>query len=370
MSDIKVPFIDLKQRFQEEKKELMPIIEKVLSKGSLVLTPELEKFEKKMSKFTGAKYCIGLNSGTDALMMGLMCAGIKPGDEVITSPISFIATVGAIAHLGAKPVFVDTGYDLNINEKNIEQAITKKTKAIVPVHWAGRVANMNAIMEIATKNNVIVVEDSAQSMGSYYNNKHGGTFGHSGCISFHPLKNLNALGDSGMLLTSDLDVYKKVKLFRNHGLESRDDCIEFGINSRLDVLNAEVLSYRLDKLHNIVIKRRENINLYRKLITAKEVFIPEDKVEQSTSYVMCLALCEKRDKLKDFLHNRGIETLVYYGKPLHLQKATSKFGYKSGDLPVSEKQAQNVLALPHHQYITVSDIEYVTDSINYFYKNL
>ena len=368
MTQKKISFVDLKQRFQEEKKDLMQIIENVLTNASLVLTPELEKFEKNISKYTGSKYCIGLNSGTDALMMGLMCAGLKPGDEVITSPISFVATTGAIAHLGAKPVFVDTSNDLNIDEDKIEAAITKKTKVIVPVHWAGRVANMPKIMEIALRYNLKVVEDSAQSMGSYYDNKHGGTFGHSGCISFHPLKNLNALGDGGMLLTDDIEVYNKVNLFRNHGLESRDNCLEYGLNSRLDVLNAEVLNYRLEKLNEITLVRRKNVNLYKELITAKEVFIPIDSSKQNTSYVMCLALCEKRDELKNFLNEKGIETLIYYATPLHLHKAATKFGYKKGDFPEAEKQANHVLALPHHQHLTDEEIEYVAKSVNDFYK--
>ena len=170
----------------KKKKRIITNYRKSSSSGNLVLTPELDRFEDKICKFTGAKYSIGLNSGTDALMMGLMCAGIKPGDEIITSPISFIATIGAIAHVGAKPVFIDTGNDLNIDETKIESAITKKTKAIVPVHWAGRVANMPKIMEIAKNNNLKIIEDSAQSMGSYFNGKHGGTFGVSGSISFHP----------------------------------------------------------------------------------------------------------------------------------------------------------------------------------------
>jgi len=365
---MKISFVDLKQRFKEEKDDLMKIIENVLSQGNLVLTPELENFEKKISKFTGARYCLGLNSGTDALLMGLMCAGIKPGDEVITSPISFVATAGTIAHLGAKPIFVDTGIDMNIDENKIEESISEKTKAIMPVHWAGRVANMPKILEIAKQYKLKVIEDSAQSMGSYFNNKHGGTFGHSGSISFHPLKNLNALGDGGMILTNDIEVFKKVKSFRNHGLESRDNCIEFGMNSRLDVLNAEVLSYRLDKLNDVILKRKKNVDLYRSLITSNKIYIPEDRMEQKTSYVMCLALCKDRDKLKNFLSEKGIETLVYYATPLHLHKAAKKFNYKIGDFPIAEQQANEVLALPHHQYITEEQIEYVAKSINEFYK--
>ena len=368
MAEIIIPFVDLKQRFVDEKEELMSTIEKVLSSGNLVLTAELENFEKNVSEYTGAKYCLGLNSGTDALMMALMCAGIKKGDEVITTPISFVATVGAIAHVGAKPVFVDTGTDMNIDEEKIEAAITSNTKAIVPVHWAGRVANMPRILEIAKQNNLTVIEDSAQAMGSFYNNQHGGTFGLAGVISFHPLKNLNALGDGGMLITNSLEVYDRVKRYRNHGLEGRDNCVEYGVNSRLDILHSEVLKYRLKKINDIVKKRQRNIDIYRKLIKDPQVNIPIDSVHQKTSYVMFLVLCESRDELKEFLLNKGIETLIYYSTPLHLHKAAAKYNYKKGNFPISEKQAEQVLAFPHHQYLSINQIEYVAQSVNEFYN--
>ena len=231
---MKVELIDLKQRFKHEEKTIMKIVHKVLSKGNLILTKEVQNFEKSVCKYTNTKYCLGLNSGTDALMMSLWSSGIKKGDEVITSPISFIATANAIVHVGAKPVFVDVGEDLNINPKLIENAITKKTKAIIPVHWTGRVCQMDKIMKIANKYGLIVIEDAAQATGAYYK-KHAGTFGKISAFSTHPLKNLNALGDGGFVITNEKRLYDKIKLYRSHGLEGRDDAKIIGVNSRLDL---------------------------------------------------------------------------------------------------------------------------------------
>ena len=364
---MKIELIDLKKRFQEEKIEIMKCINKVLKKGNLILTEEVNNFEKSICDYTGAKYCLGLNSGTDALMMSLWANGIGRGDEVITTPISFIASIGAIVHVGAKPVFVDVGDDLNINPNLIENAITNRTKAIMPVHWTGRMCDMDKIIKISNKYNLTIVEDAAQSMGAYYKNKHGGTFGKVAAFSAHPLKNLNAIGDSGFIITNNKKIYNKVKLYRNHGLEGRDNVAIFGVNSRLDSINAEILSYRLKRLNSIIKRRIKNINLYRKFIKTNKVILPKDEKREKNSYVMFINICEKRDKLQSYLKSKGIQSLIYYGTPLHLHKASKKLGYKKGDFPNAERICSKVLALPHHQHLKKKEIEYVSESINKFY---
>ena len=364
----KIEIIDLKKRFQDEKHEIMKCVNRVLKKGNLVLTPELNNFENSICKFTGSKYCLGVNSGTDALMMSLWSSGISRGDEVITSPISFIASASSIIHIGATPVFVDVDDDLNMNPDLIEQSITKKTKAIMPVHWTGRVCKMDKILKIARKHNLIVIEDAAQSIGALYKKKHAGTFGKVSAFSTHPLKNLNALGDGGFVVTNEKRLYDKIKLYRNHGLKGRDNVEIIGVNSRLDSLHAEVLNFRLKRLKNIISKRQKNINLYRKLINSNKIRVIEDKKIEHNAYVMFIALCEKRDELQKYLSKFNIQSLVYYKTPLHLHKATRFLGYAKGDFPNAEKLAKKVLSFPHHQYLKKKEVEFVSKKINDFYK--
>jgi len=367
MSEVKVPFIDLKQRYEEEKTELLDCVERVVSQGHFVLTQEVNEFEEQAAKYVGVKHIVGLNSGTDALMMALWAYGIGRGDEVITTPVSFVATTGSIAHVGATPVYVDVREDQNIDVTRIESAITPRTKAIMPVHWIGRIADMNAIMDIASKHKLFVIEDAAQTMGAYFHGKHGGSQGHASAFSAHPLKNLNALGDGGFLGTNDDEVTRKVRLYRTHGLEARDSCVMYGVNSRLDSLNAEVLKFRLGRLKSVVDRRRRNVEIYRKLIKQGPIYIPPEKPHEHNSYVMFITQADNRDQLKEFLAGRGIESLVYYGTALHLHKAAAKLGYKKGDFPVAEKQCDRVLALPHHQHLTEDQIAYVAETVNKFY---
>ena len=363
-----IEIIDLKKRFQEERHEILKCINRVLKRGNFILTPEVQSFEQSVCKFTGSKYCLGVNSGTDALMMSLWSSGISRGDEVITSPISFIASVNSIIHIGARPVFVDVDDDLNINPDLIESVISKKTKAIMQVHWTGRVCKMDKILKIAKKYNLIVIEDAAQSMGAYYKRRHAGTFGKISAFSTHPLKNLNSLGDGGFIITNEKKLYDKIKLYRNHGLKGRDNVEIIGVNSRLDSLHAEVLNFRLKRLKKIISRRLKNINLYRKLIASKKVNITKDEKNENNAYVMFITLCEERDKLQKYLNKFNIQSLVYYKTPLHLHTATKFLGYKKGSFPNAEKCAQKVLSFPHHQYLKRKEIEFVAKKINNFYS--
>ena len=365
---MKVEFIDLKKRYKEEKSEILNCVKRVLTKGNFILTKEVESFEKLICKYTGSKYCLGVNSGTDGLMMSLWAMGIKKGDEVITSPISFIASASSIIHIGAKPVFVDVDEDLNINTDLIERAITKKTKAIMPVHWTGRICNMRKILNIAKKRNIDVLEDAAQAMGSYYMKKHAGTFGKISAFSTHPLKNLNSVGDGGFIITDNKKLHDKIKLYRNHGLKGRDNVEIIGVNSRLDSLHAEILSFRLKRLKSIIKRRQKNIDIYRQYIETDNVKIIDDEKFQYNSYVMFITLCKNRDQLQKYLKKFNIQSLIYYGTPLHLHKATKYLGYKQGDFPNAEQFAKQVLSFPFNQHLKEKEIKFVCKKINDFYK--
>ncbi len=365
---MKVEILDLKERYKEEEKEILGCIKRVLKKGNLILTSEVEFFEKSVARYTGSKYCLGVNSGTDALMLGLWSSGIKKGDEVITSPISFIATSNSISHIGAVPVFVDIDEDLNINPDLIEKAITKKTKAIMPVHWTGRVCKMDKIMKIAKKYNLIVIEDAAQAMGAYYKRKHAGTFGKISAFSAHPFKNLNAVGDAGFITTNEKKLFEKIKIYRNHGLKGRDNVEMVGVNSRLDSLHAEVLNFRLKRLKNIISRKRQNIDYYKKYIKTDKVKIIPETINEKSSHSMFVTLCDNRDRLKDYLEKFKIQSRIYYKTPLHLYKATKFLNYKKGDLPKAESFSKRFLSLPYHQHLNQSQIRFVSNKINDFYK--
>ncbi|MEE2821234.1 MAG: DegT/DnrJ/EryC1/StrS family aminotransferase [Pseudomonadota bacterium] len=364
---MQVEFIDLKKRFSEEKTELLKCIETVLEKGSFVLTKELEEFETAVSSYVGVKHALGVNSGTDALMMSLWALEIGRGDEVITSPISFVATAGAIAHVGAIPRFVDIGDDYNIDPHLIEDAVTERTRALMPVHWGGRLAKMHELMRVAEHHELPVIEDAAQAMGSFLGDRHAGSFGKLAAFSGHPLKNLNALGDAGFICTDDSNLYERLSIYRNHGLESRDSCIFFGVNSRLDSLHAKVLQFRLGRLQQLIDKRNENIRLYKELLKGLPVTFPVSAPDARTSSTMFLVRVAERDRLQSHLAASGIQSMIYYGTPLHLHKALAPFGYRRGMYPNAEQHCESVLALPHHQHLTVDQINYVGEVIQKFY---
>jgi len=254
-----------------------------------------------------------------------------------------------------------------LDPQKIEAAITPRTKAIMPVHWTGRVADMDPIQEIAARHGLKVVEDAAQGMGASYRGRRAGSFGHFAGFSCHPLKNFNALGDGGFLVTHDDELALFCRRYRNHGLMDRETCLFFGVNSRLDSLHAKVLTFRLTRLESIINRRLANVQLYQQLIRAPEVTVPSFGSHEVSSHSMFIVRAERRTELKDYLLRAGIESIVTYGTPLHLQPATAKLGYVRGDFPVAESQADRVLVLPHHQYLTEAQITYVANTVNRFY---
>jgi len=365
---MRVPYVDFPLQYMEEKENLQAIVERVFSNGVFVGGGDVDELEDKLCNYTSAAHAVALNSGTDALILCLRVAGIGSGDEVITAPNSFIASVSAIVQSGATPVFADVLDDQNIDPAAIERAITNRTKAILPVHLTGRIADMNPIMELAKRHGLIVIEDAAQAFGSRYDGNMSGTIGHFGCISAHPLKNLNAAGDAGFVLTDDDKAAERLRRIRSHGLVDRDTSLEFGTVSRMDTLQAAVLAYRMGKLDDIIEKRRKNVSLYRSLLDPRFVFWPPCRDIEFNTFHTFVIQVDKRDSLKDFLQEKGVASAIHYPVPIHLQPAARDLGFGPGSFPVTEHQAGRILSLPVHQFLKDGQIRYVAETINKFYE--
>ena len=360
----KIPYVNLVAQWQDEKEDLLPIIEEILASGQYISTSIVDEFELKAAKICNTKYCVALNSGTDALVFGLAALGIKRGDEVITPPNSFVASTSAITHLGAKPVFVDVLPDQNIDPSKIEAAITENTKAIMPVHLTGRMARMDEIKVIADKYNIPIIEDSAQSIGSKYLDIPSGKWGRIGCFSAHPLKNLNACGDAGFLVTDDEEIANKIRILRTHGMIDRNTVKHFGYVSRMDSIQAAILNYRINKLSLVSDKRRKNAEIYYNLLDRNKIFMPEQRPEEFNTFHTFVIQVENRDLLKEKLAEVGIETGIHYPIPIHLQPASINLGYKKGDFEITENQASRILTLPVNQYLTNNEISEVANQVN------
>ena len=369
MSSKKIPYVNLSLQWKHEKSNLLKVIDKALATGNWAGGESVEIFEKKIAKLCKTKYAVALNSGTDALTIGLHLLGVKRGDEVITVPNSFIASTAVIVHLGARPVFVDVLKDQNINPDLIEKVITKKTKAILPVHLTGRPVEMDKIIKISKKYNIPIIEDAAQSIGSLYKNKPTGSFGKIGCFSAHPLKNLNAIGDSGYLTTNDGKIYIKTKDLINHGMTNNRNMIKnFGYVSRMDNLQAAVLNYRLDKLREIIKLRRKNAEFYIQNLDNSKITVIKEKLYQFNTYHTFVIQVKNRKKLVSYLSRKGINTAVHYPIPIHLQPAAKFLGYKKGSFPIVEKQANEILTLPIHQNLKRKDLIRIIKTVNNFFN--
>lgn len=359
-----IPMIDLKKQFLEIKDEVLGTLTEILESSQYILGPKVLEFEKKVASYHNVPEAIAVASGTDALHLALQALGIREGDEVITSPFTFFATAEAILYTGAVPVFVDIEEDtMNIDPALIEARITKKTKAILPVHIFGHAADMPKIAEIAARHNLRIIEDCAQSFGAAIGGKKTGSFGDAGCFSFYPSKNLGAFGDGGMLLVKDAAIAATVRKLRNHGSGGAYRHESVGFNSRLDEIQAGILLVKLKRIETYNGRRRENAAQYSQLISDR-VEKPFEREGYSHVYHQYTIRSSGRDDIQKCLKDKGVSSVVYYPIPLHLQEAVSFLGYRQGDFPVTEKAASRVLSLPMYPELDRASIEKIADIIN------
>ncbi len=366
---MKVPYVNLPAQHAPIKEQLLSAVARVIDHGKFILGPEVDEFEERFAQMTGVAYAVGVNSGTDALILALHALGIGPGDEVITVPNSFVASAGCIAMAGAKPVFVDAQDDLNIDPDLIEGAITSRTKAILPVHLTGRSCDMAPVMKVAQAHGLHVIEDCAQAVGAEYRGQQVGSFGSVGCFSLHPLKTLNACGDGGVLTTNDPQLYQSFKELRNIGLKNRDECVAWSNNSRLDTMQAAILLVKMEYVDEWTEQRRSNARSYQRLLAGSpSIVAPQDQEYERSVYHTFVIQAHHRDDLKSYLADQEISTAIHYPIPIHLQEAAQSLGYGPGSFPVTESQASRILSLPIYPELTEEQIEYVVDRIRNFYE--
>lgn len=367
----KVPFVDFPTHYHSLEREILDKVKEVFSGGDYILRDQLRQFENDIASFLGVKYAVGLNSGTDALHLSLLAAGIGPGDEVITVAHSFVATVAAIVHCGATPILVDVGEDFNMDMEQVEPAISSQARAIIPVHLNGHLCDMEKTMKIAAKHNLMVIEDAAQALGASFDGKKAGSFGLTGCFSFYPAKILGGAGDGGMVVTYDEEIAQKIRLLRDHGQQrTTGDILYFGFNSRLDNLQAAILDTKLKHLSQWIERRRELANLYHQGLSGlPQLRLPPPPDNEGryfdvfTNYVV---RAQKRDELVVHLKRSGIEVLVSWPKPMHHHQA---LGLGHFHLPETERVSKEVVSLPLNTEISNEQVEYVIESIKAFYES-
>jgi dTDP-4-amino-4,6-dideoxygalactose transaminase len=366
---MQIPLLDLKAQYANIKDEVIQAISDVCDNQAFALGPAVAEFEEKVAVYCNSKYAIGVSSGTDALLVSLMALDIEPGDEVITTPFTFFATAGSIVRLGAKPVFVDVDQEsFNIDPSAIEQKITDRTRAIIPVHLFGQIAQMKAITEIAKRHNLAVIEDAAQAIGASQNGIKAGNFGDCGCFSFYPTKNLGGFGDGGLVTTNREDIAQKIKALRDHGQNPRYFYKIIGGNFRLDGIQGAVLNVKLRYLDRWNEKRKQNAALYDSLLGDSPVKTPIISADNASIYHQYTITTPERDKLQQFLAENNIGSAIFYPKPLHLQDCFSDLGYRPGDLPIAEQLCKEVLSLPIYSELATDQIEYVAKTVRKYYK--
>ena len=366
---MKIQMVDLTRQYQELKSEIDDSIHRVLESGQFILGPDVKELERELAAYVGVKHAIACGNGTDALQISLMALGVGLGDEVITTPFTFVATAEVAALLGAKTVFADIRENsFNIDPKDVERKITKSTKAIVPVHLYGLPADMEELLKISESKGIPIVEDAAQAFGAEYRGKKVCSFGKIGCVSFFPSKNLGAYGDGGMVFTDDDALASKIRAIASHGSEKKYYHDYIGVNSRLDSIQAAILRVKFKHLDRYNELRSKFAGMYTERLRGA-VVTPKTFPDRKHIFHQYTIRTGQRDKLFDYLKELGIPSAIYYPVPLHLQKAYQYAGYKKGDFPVSEKLSQEVLSLPMHPHLKEEEVEFITMSTkNYFGK--
>lgn len=368
-----VPLLDLKAQYVTIREEIRAAVERVLESQQFILGSEVEALEHEIASYSECRYGIGVSSGTDALLVALMAIDIHPGDEVITSPYTFFASVGSIARLGARPVFVDIDpLTYNLDPTRIEAVITPRTRAIIPIHLFGQMADMDPILEIAARRNLFLIEDTAQAIGAEYKGKRAGSLGHCGCFSFFPSKNLGGYGDGGMVTTNDAQLAQRVRQLRSHGEQARYEHTRVGGNFRLDALQAAVLRVKLRHVDAWTAARQRNADTYRRLFASQKlggISLPVEAPQRRHVYHQFVVQSTHRDALLATLQRQGIGTAIYYPTPLHLQPCFASLHYQRGAFPHSEYAARHSLALPIYPELTPAMQEEVVQAIAAFHRN-
>ena len=363
-----IPVLDLKTQYQALETEIDVAIKRVLLSTEFVLGPEVRQLEQKTAEFCECEFGVGVASGTDALRLALDAVGVGPGDEVITTPFTFIATANTISHCGATPVFVDIDpQTFNLKPELVAAAITVRTKAIVPVHLYGHPADMDSILQIAAKHGLFVVEDCAQAIGACYRSKRVGSLGQIGCLSFYPTKNLGAYGDGGMVVTNDSGLAERVDILRRQGSKKKYHAQFLGFNSRLDSLQAAILNVKLKYLESWTEKRREVAQRYNALLKGLPIVTPYEAPGSYHVYHQYTIRVPERDRLAEHLKKKRIGTMIYYPVSIHLQELYAGLGLSQGSLPVSEAASSEVLSLPMYPELTLEQQEEVAAGIREFY---
>ena len=365
-NNMEINFNVLDRQFLKYKDEYENAAIRALNSSWYILGKEVEEFEKVFADFCNSKYCVGLNSGLDALILALRTLDVKSGDEIIVPANTFIATVIAITENGATPVFVEPDEFYNIDVNKIEEAITEKTKAIMPVHLYGQACNMKKIKEISDKYNLYIIEDCAQSHGAYFDGEITGSYSHIGCFSFYPTKNLGAFGDAGAIVTSDEQLAIKMKMIRNYGSREKYHNEIEGVNSRLDEIQAALLSVKLKHINELTEERIYIADRYKNEIKNEKIILPKTLDKAEHVYHLFVVRCEERKKLQKYLSENNIHTQIHYPIPPHLAECYSRLGYKKGDFPITEKYSETILSLPLYNGMTNEEISYVVSIINRF----